>query len=216
MTEGAFSKVRANQADSLSYSMSKIRIPHAGFSPHKCTNVSMRKCILMIIKAGLDWDLISNAEIRDSTILGRHDHWNTELSVMESSLLTQKIIHIVLENSPHSAYESDSNKSDSFIVVEALETFVAEVCGSLEFKKEKVGGSGGRGWGAEGGWEVKLVFKIATFDIDTNNINENQINQYITDAREVNPWAIKRATTNKWDWMSRPPPSDADADDSDF
>ena len=174
----------------------------------------MRKCILMIIKAGLDWDLISNAEIRDSTILGRHDHWNTELSVMESSLLTQKIIHIVLENSPYSAYNNDSD-SDSVIVVEALETFVAAVAtGSLEFKKEKVGGGGGA-WGVEGGWELKLVFKIATFDIDTNNINETQIKQYIADVWKVKRWIIGRATQNKWKWMS-PPPSDADADGSDF
>ena len=115
---------------------------------------------------------------------------------------TQNIIHIVLENSPYSIKKSNIYHDESYsaIVVETLKNFVdsvvaADTTGSLEFKMstEKVERLGAT---MPVGWEVDLEFNI---DIDTNNVSEKQIKQYIADVRKWNVGKLRMVECNKLD-----------------
>ena len=147
--------------------------------------------MVMIIKAGLDWDLISKAEIKD-IIVG--PKYKLVAGGLERTQKTH-IIHILLKNSPYSKKKSYVTQPDDYfsvIIVEALEHFVkvqveTDTTGSLEFKiRTEVVSEGGEGSEGEkwmqGGWEIELEFNI---DIDTNNVSEQQIERYIADIMEM-------------------------------
>ena len=70
----------------------------------------------------------------------------------------------------------------------------ADTTGSLEFKMstEKVERLGAT---MPVGWEVDLEFNI---DIDTNNVSEKQIKQYIADVRKWNVGKLRMVECNKF------------------
>ena len=145
------------------------------FSP--CINVSVRKCILLIIKAGLDWgDLISKAEISEK---------------LDGE--TQTSIHIVLNNSP---YLQGYAKVSDTIVLDVLKNFV-ELLGSCECTEIKV----------EGGWEVKLTFDIDidTDSISERQVKQHIANAKKANSASISKsWLNRREVEMRNDPDKRP------------